>query len=134
MVDDHKVFYGGVNYKATNFTISQIEPKIYQDEYGQTDDGTPIEFRYDTKVMNFGEPTINKCLWQLRTFLSINDIGKVYQNIYADGSLVDSKLIDRNTIPQAVSGIGTRPVGTFAIGTEGSVDEQLYDTVIVRDK
>ena len=53
MVDDHKVFYGGVNYKTQNFTLSQIEPKIYKDEYGYTDDDSPIQFRYDTKVMNF---------------------------------------------------------------------------------
>lgn len=53
MVDDHKVFYGGVNYKTQNFTISQIEPKIYLDEYGYTDDDSPIQFRYDTKIMNF---------------------------------------------------------------------------------
>lgn len=69
MVDDHKVFCGGVNYKTQNFTISQIEPKIYLDEYGHTDDDSAIQFRYDTKVMNFGDPTINKCIWQLRTFL-----------------------------------------------------------------
>lgn len=134
MVDDHKVFYGGVNYKTQNFTVSQIEPKVYKDEYGYTDDDSPIQFRYDTKVMSFGENTINKCLWQLRTYLSINKLAKVYQNIYADGSLVDSKLIDSTMIPQALSGIGTQAIGTFAMGTEGFVQDDLYNTSIVRDK
>lgn len=110
MVDDHKVFYGGVNYKTKNFTISQVEPKIYLDEYGYTDDDSPIQFRYDTKVMNFGEPTINKCLWMTRTYLGINVLAEVYQNIYANGGLVDRKLIDNNTIPQVKDGIGTEPV------------------------
>jgi hypothetical protein len=52
--------------------------------------------------MNFGDPTINKCLWQLRTYLKINRNGEVYQNIYADGALVDTKLVDSSSIPQSL--------------------------------
>lgn len=134
MVDDHKVFYGWVNYKGKNFTISQIEPKLYQDEFGYTDDDAPIQFRYDTKVMDFWEPTINKCLWQLRTYLGINVLGKVYQNVYSEGALIDSKLIDYSTIPIVSDGIGTEPIGTFAIGTEWFTEDTIYNTSIVRDK
>jgi hypothetical protein len=134
MVDDHKVFYGGVNYKTQNFTISQIEPKIYKDEYGYTDDDSPIQFRYDTKILDLWEPTINKCLWQMRTYLALSPITKIYQNIYADGALIDSKLIDSTTIPAVIDGIGTEPVGTFAMGTEGFTNDDIYNTTIVRDK
>jgi hypothetical protein len=33
MVDTNKVFYGGINFNGWNYTISQLEPKIFQDEY-----------------------------------------------------------------------------------------------------
>ena len=117
MIDTQKNFYGGVNYHTKNFTISQVEPKLYQDEYGSSDDDMAIQFEYNTKILNFGDQTINKCLWMLRTYLSINELGELYQEIYADGALVDRKLIDNNTIIP-VDGIGTEAVGTFAIGTE----------------
>jgi hypothetical protein len=42
MYDKQKIFFGGVNYRTQNFTIAQVEPKIYLDEYGQSDDDTPI--------------------------------------------------------------------------------------------
>lgn len=134
MVDDHKVFYGWVNYKTQNFTISQIEPKIYKDEYGFTDDDSPIQFRYDTKALVYWNPTMNKLLWQTRLFLWLNKLWKVYQNIYADGSLVDSKLIDDSTIPISVSWIWTQAVWTYAVWTEWFIEDQLYNTTIVRDK
>jgi hypothetical protein len=134
MVDDHKVFYGGINYKTQNFTISQIEPKIYLDEYGYTDDDSPIQFRYDTKIMNFWEPTMLKCLWQVRTYLSLNRLGKIYQNIYADWSLVDSKLIDSNTIPIDDSWLWTLPIWTYPIWEEWAYPDELFNTTIVRDK
>lgn len=134
MVDTQKVFSIGTNYKSKNFTASQIEPKIFLDEYGHTDDGAPIQFRYDTKVMNFGEPTVNKCLWQIRTFLALNRLGEVTQRVYADGSLVDTKTLDVDAIPQSSDGIGTEAVGTYAIGTDGFTPDDLYDTVLVRDK
>ena len=70
----------------------------------------------------------------MRTYLSLSPITKLYQNIYADGALIDSKLIDSATIPAVIDGIGTEPVGTFAMGTEGFTNDNLYNTTIVRDK
>jgi len=134
MVDDHKVFYGWVNYKTQNFTISQIEPKIYKDEYGFTDDDSAIQFRYDIKTLTYWNPTMNKQLRQVRTFLWLNKLWKVYQNIYADWSLIDSKLIDNSTIPISVSWIWTQAVWTYAIWTEWFIQDKLYNTTIVRDK
>lgn len=102
MVDDHKAFFSGVNYKTKNFTVSQIEPKIYRDEDGWTDDGSPTPFVYDCKLMNFGEPTINKALWQWRTYLSMNVLAKPVHELYADGALIDSKALGASDIPVAV--------------------------------
>ncbi len=133
MIDDHNVCYGWVNYHTNNYTISQIEPKVYRDEEWASDDDSPIQFRYNTKVFNFWEPTILKCLWQTRTYLSINVVWEIYQNIYADWSLVDSKLIDNNTIIP-IDWIGTEAIGTEAIGTEWYTPDTQYSTVIVRDK
>jgi hypothetical protein len=84
MVDTQKFFGGGINYHTKNFTISQVESKLYQDEYGSSDDDIPIQFEYRTKILNFGDPTILKTLWMLRTYLSINELGQVYQEIWAD--------------------------------------------------
>jgi len=135
LIDDHKVFYWGVNYKTQNFTISQIEPKVYIDEFWATDDDSAIQFTYTIKELNFWTPTILKCLWQMRLYLSINTIWKVYQNIYADWGLVDRKLIDSNTIPQAWGGLWTEEFWTYAIWTEWYVSpDTLYNTTIVRDK
>lgn len=137
LIDDNKPFYWGINYKTQNFTISQIEPKIYKDEYGSTNDDSPVQFTYRTKVLTFWTPTLNKLLRQLRTYLSLNKIWKVYQNVYADWWLIDSKLIDSSTIPQAIQWIGTTAIWTTTIGTEwvnGNITDTLYNTTIVRDK
>lgn len=32
MVDTQKTFFGGCNYNTLNFTVSQLEPKLYRDE------------------------------------------------------------------------------------------------------
>ena len=85
--------------------------------------------------MNFWTPSINKTLWQTRLFIGLNILWKVYQNTYADWSLVDSKLIDSTTIPQAVWWIWTKAIWTFAIWTGWITSaDNLYNTTIVRDK
>ena len=135
IIDDHKVFYGWINYKTQNFTISQIEPKLYIDEDWATDDDTPIQFVYHTKVFNLWNPTILKTLWQTRLFLSLNTIWVIKQEIYADWWLVDTKTINSATIPQAGWWLGTEEIGTEEIGTEWfEPSDILYETTIVRDK
>lgn len=134
MIDTNKTFYWWVNYKTQNFTISQIEPKIYQDEYWYTDDDSPIQFRYDTKIMTFTDPTFLKCLWQTRTYLAINSLWEVYQNIYADWALVDSKLINSSSIPLLSWWIWTKAIWTYAIWTDWATSDDLQNTVIIRDK
>lgn len=134
MPDDHNVCYWWVNYKANNYTISQIEPKVYKDEEWQTDDNSPIQFRYDTKLLTFWDITMLKCLWQIRLFLTMNRLGKLYMNIYADWSLVDSKLIDNSMIPIIIDWIWTEPVWTYTIWIDWFTTETQYWISVVRDK
>src|SRR5574343_440759 len=102
MIDTNKSFGGGCLFgDAVPYTISAVNNTVYADEVGTTDDDSPIQFRYDTKDVDLGSPTILKCLWQTRTFLKISPTTKIYQRIYADGSLVDEKLIDNTMIPQS---------------------------------
>lgn len=84
MIDTNKSFSGGVLFNGDPYTISALQKSVYRDEYGDTDDDSPIQFRYDSKLMDFGDPTINKALWQTRTYIALNTRGKIYQNIYAD--------------------------------------------------
>ncbi len=48
-VDTNKNFYDGVMFNGVEYTCSNIEPKVYIDEYGQTDDDQAIQFEYQTK-------------------------------------------------------------------------------------
>jgi hypothetical protein len=84
-IDDQKYFYGGVYHDQINYTISALEPKVYQDEYGNTDEDIGIPFVYDTKYYYIGSPTQKKILWETRTVLDINELAVVTQEIYKDG-------------------------------------------------
>lgn len=102
MVDTNKSFSGGTLFGDSEpYTISAVNATVFKDEIGTTDDDAPIQFRYDTKDIDLGEPTILKCLWMARTFLKISPKTKIYQRIYADGALIDEKLIDNTMIPQS---------------------------------
>lgn len=37
LVDTNRYFYGGVFFKGKDYTISTIEPKVFQDEYSYDD-------------------------------------------------------------------------------------------------
>lgn len=133
LLDTNKSFSNACLINSIPYAISAITPIIYRDEYGDTDDDSPIQFRYDTKKIDLWNPTILKNLWQTRTFLKLNSKTKLYQRIYADGALIDEKLIDFSTIPIVTWGIGTQPYATFPTGTGGD-NETLANTIIVRDK
>lgn len=49
MVDTNKSFGGGTLFDSSPYAISSVNPTVYLDEYGTTDDDSPIQFRYDTK-------------------------------------------------------------------------------------
>lgn len=133
MVDTNKSFSMGILYENIPYTISTINTSLYRDEYGTTDDDAPIQFRYDTKEVDLWDPTAMKTLWQSRLYLSISPNGWVTQRIYADGSLLDERIIGDADIPNQSSGIGTLPVGTYPIGTEWSQDT-MHNIFILRDK
>lgn len=134
MVDTQKIFSAGVWYKSKAFTSSALEQKVYRDEYGTDDDWAPIQFEYRLRVLDYWDPTMNKELWQQRTFLELNTSTVMTQYIYAQGGLIDTATIDKNDIPIVEGGIGTQQIGTFAIGEEWNPWDILYDASIVREK
>lgn len=83
-IDNQKYFYGGVYHDQKSYTISAIEPKVYQDEYGNTDEDVGIPFVYRTKYYYIGSVTQKKILWETRTTLDINELAVVTQEIYSN--------------------------------------------------
>jgi hypothetical protein len=49
MVDTNKSFSMGCLFNSEPYTISSVNNSVFRDEYGDTDDDAPIQFRYDTK-------------------------------------------------------------------------------------
>lgn len=92
-VDTNKYFYDGTFFKGKDYTVSMLEPKVYQDEYSQTDEDTAIQFEYRTKDMYISDPTLRKILRESRTFLDINELASVIQTIRVDGQQQDMKTI-----------------------------------------
>lgn len=115
--DTNKYFYGWVDFKWKNYTISTIEPKVYLDEYGYDDEGAAISFRYETKYMDLWIPTIKKELWEASSYVAINSLAELNQSILIDGNTVDTKVIDKDNIPITTWWIWTAPVWVFAIWT-----------------
>jgi len=135
LVDSNKFFYWGVFFKWYNYTISMIEPKVYLDEYWYDDEDQPIEFEYQTKAFDVWRPTYKKELWEVRTYVAINDLAELTQEIYVDWWLIDTKVIDSDNIPISTSWIWTTPVWTYAIWTWWHVfDDSLYNVDIIRTK
>ncbi len=94
LVDSQKFFYDGLFFKGVNYTISMLEPKVYQDEYAQDDEDSPIPFEYWTKEFYISDPTYKKILWETRTLLDINELASLTQEIWIDGGLKDTKTVD----------------------------------------
>jgi len=61
-----------------------IEPKVYIDEYGYDDEDSPIEFIYETKNMDFGIPTQKKEIWESLSYVAINRLAELKQEIIVD--------------------------------------------------
>lgn len=134
MVDTNKSFYDGAWYKNKSYTISALSPSFYQDEYSYSDDDEAIQFEYRSKHLDYWDPTVNKELWQARLFLNMNSATTLEQRVYADGGLVDSKTIESSLIPNIAQGIGTKAIGTYAIGEDWQPEDTQYDLSIVREK
>jgi hypothetical protein len=81
------------------------------------------------------QPTINKELWQLRLFASINDsTNNLYMDTIVNGWLVNRKVIWRSMIPLIIDGIWTRPIWTFAVWTDANLEDSQYNIDVVVDK
>ena len=137
LIDEQKYFYWGTNFKGNNYTISMVEPKVYQDEYAQDDEDSPIPFEYRTKEFYISDPTIKKIFRETRTMLDINELAVMTQEMYIDGVLVDSKTVDSDNITPITWGLWTIAVWTFAIGTEWSSETgegEYFEIYILRTK
>lgn len=103
MIDTQKYFFDGTPWGVNNYTVSMIEAKVFQDEYSQADENTPIPFEYRTKQFWISDPTYKKIIWECRTALSINELASVTQEIWSDQGLVDTFTIGRNNYLDSVS-------------------------------
>lgn len=70
-----------------------IEPKVYQDEYSQDDEGAPIPFEYRTKEYYISDTTLKKILRESRLLLDVNELAELTQTIWIDGSQIDTKTL-----------------------------------------
>lgn len=134
LVDSQKFFYDGLFFKGVNYTISMLEPKVYQDEYAQDDEDSPIPFEYWTKEFYISDPTYKKILWETRTLLDINELASCTQEIWIDWGLKDTKTVDIDNFISIPGGIGTQPVGEFAIGEEWEVTDEYQEITLLRTK
>jgi hypothetical protein len=97
---DTNIYYtDAIRFKGQNYATSNTEAKVFKNEYGQDDDGSPIPFEYRTKEFFISDPTYKKIIWESRSLLDINELANCYQYIYIDGALADTKLITKDNIP-----------------------------------
>ncbi len=136
LVDTNCFFYGWINFKWYYYTISNIEPKVYSDEYGYDDEDSAISFRYETKYFDLWIPGIKKELWESGTYVAINLLAQLIQSIVIDGNTVDTKQIDSDNIPISTGWIWTAEIWTYEIwsGEEFSWIDTMYNVAIRRTK
>jgi len=143
-VDDHKYFYDGTFFKGKDYTVSMIEPKVYRDEYSQTDESTAIQREYRTKDLYMSDPTLRKILRESRTTLDINELASVTQTIYINGQQTDSKTIGYTQYIASWGNAGAGGIGIDDIGIpsiwedwedeEVTGDSDYVETYILRTK
>jgi len=135
LIDEQKFFYDWTNFKGKNYTISTVEPKVYEDEVNQDDEDAWIPFEYNTKDYTLWDPTRKKILWETRCFTKINELAELKQEILVDGRVVDTKIIDKDNIELFPAWIWVKPVWTFAIWTWWFEDvDDLEEVTILRTK
>jgi len=117
LIDSNKFFYDWIDFKWKNYTISNIEPKVYIDEYGNDDEDAAINFRYETKYFDLWIPNTKKELWTSDTYVAINTLAELTQSIVVDWNTVDTKIIDSDNVPITTWWIWTWAVWTFWIWT-----------------
>lgn len=116
--DTNKAFYSSALLDNVTYAIGYYEKKVYQDDIGTTDDDSPIQFEYRTKVLDMGSPHMQKEMWQSRLHVGITKDTALTRNIYADGALTYTYTTPTGAFsPVGIvsGGIGTDPIGTTAI-------------------
>lgn len=135
LVDDNKYFYDWITFEGKNYTISTIEPKLFQDEFGTDDEWAAINFRYETKYFDLWIPTRKKELWESRTYVAINELAELKQNVVIDWNVIDTKIIDNSNIPISTGWIWTYAIGTAKIWTWWDTDDtDLIYVDLIRTK
>lgn len=137
LVDSNKPFFDSVFFKGYTYAVSMIEPKVFQDEVNQDDEDTGIEFEYWTKEFYISEPTYKKILWETRTLLDINELAELTQEIWIDGWLVDTKVVDSDNYLITWGWIGVDVIWLHPIGgSSASFEEEsdYHEITILRTK
>jgi hypothetical protein len=135
-VDTNKAFYASCLLDNLVYAVGYYEKKVYQDDVGTNDDDSPIQFEYRTKILDLGNPTELKELWQARLFVGINGGTQLTQEIWADGSSFNSyttPTFPNSPVGIVSGGIGIQAIGTAAIGYQDFADT-LENVVIVKEK
>ena len=129
LIDSSKYFFDWLEFKGKNYTISMVEWKVFLDEFGQDDEDAPIPFVYRTKEFYLSDPTFKKILWEARTLIDINELASLTQEIWCDWGKVDTKTIDRDSVPWELTwGIGIDAMWEHAIGTDWSSASSTRDS------
>jgi len=136
LIDEQKHFYDWVNFKGKNYTISTVEPKVYEDEVNQDDEDAWIPFEYRTKEFTLWDPTRKKILWETRCFSKINELAVFTQEILVDGRLVDTKIINKDNIQVQTWWIWWAPIWSFKVWSWSWVTwiDDLQEVTILRTK
>lgn len=123
LVDTGKPFYAGINFHNAVYTLSEIEPKLYEDEIGTEDEDAPIPFEYWTKEFYVSDPSFKKLFWETRTTLDMNLNAELVQEIWVDGKQVDTVTVDKTRLTDsAVGGIGTFATATSMVWVDIEAD------------
>lgn len=122
LIDDSQFFNGWINFNWMNYTTSEVEAKLYYDEYGLDDEDAPIPFEYRTKDFYVSDPSFKKIFWESRLTCDINTLANLKQEIRVDWSKVDEKVIDSAYLAKIFGWIGTYYVWWAVVGTEIEAD------------
>lgn len=118
--DNNKQASAAVVYRKKTYFFSDTEPKIYEDEFGYTDNGLNIQTTVQSADFDVQEPRLSKYFKYLYIRGLLGDATKITVNIYFDGILamtfiIDDSFVDENAVSE---GIGSNMVGGTAIGGE----------------
>lgn len=136
LIDEQKFFYDWTNFNWKNYTVSTVEPKVYEDEVNNDDEDTWIPFEYRTKEFTLWDPTRKKVTWEARAFTKINSLAVLTQEILIDWRVVDTKTIDKDNINLVTGWFWTLEVGTYAVWTAWATWEEdtEQEVTILRTK